>query len=194
MPLAAKYNPRRLACLGALLLGAAWLFWVSHTWGFKGDGRLRYLGPLRPSYRLTMPAIPLDKLAEYQYRFRGLPSENDMSFLLNIAGKRGRDRQELEILKTRIEASLTDSASHPVCTAFGVPGGAPWAEGQTEKWILETGPGHASFWHKNCVHFGTHHKQSYVLQVRIKDVDQEQFSYQRSREEAANFLDRTWQN
>jgi len=167
---------RNLLLAGALLIGAAWLFWLSRTWGFEGDGRLSYLGPFRPSYRLVLPAIPLDKSATYRYRFRGIPSENDMNLTLYIVGKGyvaydSKDWQELENLKTVIEVTIMDGAGI-VCSASATPGGRPYPPGDTQLWVLTGGrfsePG---YWHKNCIHFKTVRRQAYNLVIRIKDVD-----------------------
>jgi hypothetical protein len=161
---------------GAFVLGVVWLFWLSRTWGFEGDGTLSYLGPFRPSYRLTLPAIPFDKSATYQYRFLGIPSENDMNLTLYIVGKGyvaydSKDWQELENLKTVIEVTIMDGTGI-ICSASATPGGTSWPAGNTQLWVLTGGrfsePG---YWHKNCLHFGTSRKNSYNLTIRIKDVD-----------------------
>src|SRR2546428_12431071 len=56
-----------------------------HVWEFSGQGSISYLGPFRPSYRVVWPEIPLDKPSEHRYSFRGLPSEDDMSFSLELS-------------------------------------------------------------------------------------------------------------
>jgi len=165
-----KVVQRLLIVAGSLVVGA-WVFWGSHTWRFQGDGSLRYLGPIRPSYRLIFPAIPSNKPETYRYRFHGFPSERDVNFSFRVVGGTAGNRRELETTKTRIDVNLTDRDGHEVCSASGVPGGAPWAENQGGRWILETGPNDANFWHPNCVHFQTHRSAYYTLTLNLTDVD-----------------------
>lgn len=162
---------RKLFILGVVLVASGCIFWSSRTWQFQGDGRLTYLGPFRPSYELKLSAIPISKPGVYQYKFRGFPSEDDVNFSLNVDGATREQRPELDKLEIRIEASLTGQGNGEVCRAWGVPGGAPWAADQTGKWMLETGPNDASYWHPNCSHFRTKRKEPYTLVVKIADVD-----------------------
>jgi hypothetical protein len=164
---------RKLLIAATLLVVGAWVSWASHTWRFQGDGRLRYRGPLRPSYRLTLPAILSNRTGTYQYRFQGFPSEGDVNFSLGVVGGTAANRREMETLKTRIEVNLTSGDGHQVCGASGVPGGAPWAENQGGRWMLETGPNDANLWHPKCVHFQIHRRDSYTLTINLTDVDSE---------------------
>jgi hypothetical protein len=163
-------NLKRVLFAASVLVVGVFLFWSSRTWGFKGDGKLRYLGPFRPSYELKLRAIPLGQPGEYRYSFRGLPSQSDINFVLYVVGKSTKDRQELEDLKMSMEATITNGSGELLCTVSGTPGGAPWGP-ERVKWVLESGPDEAAFWHDNCVHFQTHNKPLYTLVVRIRDVD-----------------------
>ncbi len=162
-----------------LLVKASPLFagWIRsyHVWEFSGQGSISYLGPFRPSYRVVWAEIPLHKPGEYRYSFRGLPSEDNMNFSLEMPGRSNVDLlskewQQLVNLKTLIEVTLTDSSGRIVCKASATPGGAPFAPGDTQKWVLQGG-GEVAYWHRNCLHFPTRYKSSYTLAIRIKDPD-----------------------
>jgi hypothetical protein len=107
----------------------------------------------------------------FQYKFEGFPSEDDVNFSLRIVGGTAANRREFETLKARMQVNLTGSNGVRICSASGVPGGAPWDENQNGRWMLETGPNEASFWHPDCVHFRTHRSESYTLTLSIGDVD-----------------------
>lgn len=129
-----------------LLVKASPLFagWIRsyHVWEFSGQGSISYLGAFRPSYRVVWAEIPLHKPGEYRYSFRGLPSEDNMNFSLEMPGRSNVDLlskewQQLVNLKTLIEVTLTDSSGRIVCKASATPGGAPFAPGDTQKWVLQ---------------------------------------------------------
>jgi len=113
-----------------LLVKASPLFagWIRsyHVWEFSGQGSISYLGPFRPSYRVVWAEIPLHKPGEYRYSFRGLPSEDNMNFSLEMPGRSNVDLlskewQQLVNLKTLIEVTLTDSSGRIVCKASATP-------------------------------------------------------------------------
>jgi hypothetical protein len=145
------------------------LFWSSRTWGFKGDGRMTDHGPFRPSYEVKMPGIPLDQSGEYEYSFRGLPSEDDMGLRLYLTGKTNRNREELVGLRTWIDASVRDGSKGLLCSASGTLEASPFPPGKN--WVLSTGPDDAVFWNSKCNSVKTHPKQFYLLSIRIRDVD-----------------------
>ncbi len=162
---------RRKILLYALLLLLSLLsasFFLSyHTSEFTGDGIIAYFGPFRPSYRVDMPSITLDEPGEHRYSFRGLPKEDDMNFLLEVVGKTHENEPELVNLTTVIEVSLIDGKGKAICNASGMP----HREQYPNSWVLGGSGGGVEWYHGNCLHFETVRGESYVLIVRIKNVD-----------------------
>ncbi len=145
---------------------AAW-FHSYHVWQFRGQGSIMYLGPFRPSSRVTWARVPLDRGGQYQYGFRGLPTDDHMNLLLRVSGS-GETRAELKDLRTVVAISLETEEGAVVCGFEGPLGGI---SEDNPQWALESSSKRESFSHSNCIHFGMRGDEAYILRIRVRDVD-----------------------
>jgi hypothetical protein len=145
---------------------AAW-FHSYHVWQYRGQGSILYLGPFRPSYRVTWPRVPLDREGQYQYGFRGLPTEDHMNLSLRVSGT-SASREELKSLRTVVGISLETNKGALICGFEGPLGGI---SEDNPQWALESSFELQSFSHSNCIHFGMRGDEAYILRIRVKDVD-----------------------
>lgn len=159
---------------GAKVLGIALLLALVVWWlrsyrisEYRGDGKIRDSGTWSyPRYHIELGQIPLSKTGTYQFKLAGLPSEQ-MSLKLLITGKTEKDRKELAGLTTKIEATLLDDTGRTVCEAFGVP-----SDGiQENAWIFTGSDDFAAFWNKSCLEKDIHHTKSYVLIMKLSEID-----------------------
>jgi hypothetical protein len=150
----------------SILLFVACLYWLFLKWQFDGDGALRYLGPFEPSYRISMARVPLNQPGEYRYSFARLPAVEDMNFQLKVVGEGGGGLRKLEELKTRIDVNLTNGAGKGVCSVSGSL--RPSENGA--KWVILS-DGYSVIYSVDCLHFSTRPRTSYILLIRVNDVD-----------------------
>jgi hypothetical protein len=130
---------------------------------FHGDARI-WGGP-GFGYNIKMHDIPVNKLGEYVFHFRGIPN-GDMSLQLYAEGKSDQDREELTHLNVTLDAQLVDQNGQVICQGTGMP-----RDGQNEHiWVVMSGV-EAAFWHWNCVHITLTSSASYTLTLRVHDVD-----------------------
>jgi hypothetical protein len=161
-----KKSAKLVAVALLALLGIWWLgsYRISQ---YRGDGKIRDSGMWSyPRYHIDVGQIPLSKSGTYQFKLAGLPPEK-MSLELRIPEKTEKDRKELAGLTTKIEAFLLDETGQAVCVAFGVP-----SDGIQEKaWIFTGSDDFAAFWNKSCLEKDIHHTKSYVLTVKLSEID-----------------------
>jgi hypothetical protein len=145
---------------------AAW-FHSYHVWQYRGQGSILYLGPFRPSYSVTWPRVPLDREGQYQYGFRGLPTDDHMNLSLRVSGS-GDSRAELKSIRTVVAVSLVTEKGAVICGFEGPLGGI---SEDNPQWALESSSERESFSHSNCIHFGMRGDEAYLLRMRVTDVD-----------------------
>jgi hypothetical protein len=162
---------RRWLAIGAtaiiVLALWAWIPWAKYR--YHGDGTFTDSGFFSyPRYEVRFASIPLSKVGEYPYHFRGLPNE-EMTLLLSLNGGVTYDSKqwhELLSLHTKIETVLKDGRGREVCKAAGSP-----EDGNRDGiWVLTSGSGTA-FWHWKCHDVHVHPRDSYELLVRVSEVD-----------------------
>jgi hypothetical protein len=158
---------------GKVLFGGAcsflviwWLLFSYHTWAFHGDGNIHSGILFYPKHVVTFSEIPLFKTGEYQFRFKGVPSE-ELSLEFNVVGKAWNDATQLTGLNTQIQATLADDRGRVICAASG----SPTAGVEKEKWILTYTSDSAAFYNLNCLNIQFRKNTSYVLKVRLDNVD-----------------------
>lgn len=131
---------------------------------FRGNARI-WGGPVF-GYTVKMRAIPFNHPGEYLFHLRGIP-DGTMSLLLFVEGGADRDDHELTKPHTIIESLLVDGNGNIVCNFAGPP-----SEGQSgHTWALMSAYWGAAFWNWSCTHITLTHSTSYVLSLRVKDVD-----------------------
>jgi hypothetical protein len=142
------------------------LLWLADEYPylrFRGDAKFSG-GPIL-GYKIKMRPIPFNKAGEYVFHFRGMPNE-DMSLQLYAEGKSDDNREELTHLDTTLDALLVDQNDRVVCQASGMP-----RDGQNEHiWVVMSGVD-AAFWHWNCVHMPLKPSVSYILTLRVRNID-----------------------
>jgi hypothetical protein len=145
---------------------AAW-FHSYHVWQYRGQGSILYLGPFRPSYRVTWHRVPIDREGQYQYGFRGLPTDDQMNLSLRVSGS-GNSRAELKSLRTVVAISLVPEKGAVICGFEGPLGGI---SEDNPQWALESSFERESFFHSNCTDVGVRGDEAYILRIRVKEVD-----------------------
>jgi hypothetical protein len=116
----------------------------------------------------TLPSIPLDKSANYEFQFH-LRHKQNMTLVFWIHPWDGiSDRDSLIHLQTTIEVTLSDQAGGRVCEAVGPIHDSPTRSG--EDWILSAGDESAFLAHRNCFGIKLKRSEQYTLSIRISDA------------------------
>jgi hypothetical protein len=166
-----RRKPSRWLILGGavLVLSFVWVWapWEEHR--YQGDGTFTdsdfFTG--RPGCRrdaVRFAGIPLNKIGESRYHFRGLSNEY-MNLYLSVDRKvtpQSNLWHELPSLQTTIETVLSDG--HEVCKAVGKPGGAYDMNSVS---MLTKGFGNAHW----CDDIRFRASESYELTVSVKTTD-----------------------
>ncbi len=150
---------------------------------FRGDGHFSG-GPVF-GYWIRLRPIPFHQPGEYMFHLRGMPNE-EMSLQLYAEGKTGDNRSELTNLNTQLEALLVDQNGRVVCQGSGVvPKESDpcdckddckvWTDAEIEarrqkEWVLMS-DGDAAYWHENCLRVRLKPTDSYMLTLRIRNLD-----------------------
>jgi hypothetical protein len=142
------------------------LYWAFLQWQFKGDGKMSYLGPFAPSYRIVMAQIPLNRPGDYRYAFTRLPAVEDMGIIFKVAAQNRTGLGDLAKSNTALELSFLDEKGNKVCSASGTLG----ATGQAQKWVVLS-DGYSILYNVDCIHFSTRFGTSYTLVIRMKNID-----------------------
>lgn len=116
----------------------------------------------------TLPSIPLDKSANYEFQFRLRHGQNTMFFFVIHPWDGISDRDSLVHLQTKIEVSISDHAGSRVCEAVGLIYDSPTRS--REDWILSASDYWASLAHRNCNFIKLKRSELYTLSIRIRDA------------------------
>jgi hypothetical protein len=146
---------------------------------FRGDGQFSG-GPVF-GYWIRLKAIPFGQAGEYNFHFRGMPSE-EMSLQLYTDGE--YNRSALTNLSTQLEAVLTDQNGRAVCAGAGVvpkegqpcddckiPTDKEIEARRQKEWVLMSAPNEAAYYHVNCLNMRLRPSDSYTLKLRVLAVD-----------------------
>lgn len=153
--------------IGIILCLIAWSPW--NSWRYRGDAKFSDGGFFAyPRYVLTFSEMPLYKDGEYQFRFKGVPSE-EMTLMLYVKGSDGRmaERPRLTNLPASIDAALTDTHGKHVCRASG----RPKDSNEDGIWVLMSGA-EAAYWHWQCNDILMRSNESYNLVIRVSSAGQ----------------------
>ncbi|MGB7282916.1 MAG: hypothetical protein WBE13_11690 [Candidatus Acidiferrum sp.] len=119
---------------------------------------------------LTLPSIPLDKTAHYEFQFRLRHRQNVMlSFWIHPWDGMSQ-RDSLTHLQTVIEVSITDHAGRIVCEAAGLIHDDGSIMRDRGMWILDGSAESASLVNWNCSDIKLRRSELYALSIRIRDA------------------------
>jgi hypothetical protein len=161
----AKAPGRITLTVRALIPTTAFLALILTSWG----ARSATVTLLDKEYS-PVKNVPLNMPGEYVFHFR--PEKNqEMTLLLEVQRSRGEpDRQKLTNLQLTIEATVQNQTGRTVCHAVGSPKNDVGADG-ADNWVLMTIGDEAAFWKRNCAEMKLNHSESYLVTIRVRDVD-----------------------
>jgi len=166
-------NGRRRAWLTALtvtIVGLVVMWLVSyHRFELRGAVGLRDSGFFSyPRYHVQLGSVPLWQAGEYEFKVRGLPP-SPLDLRLQVSDYTNANRDELTTLSTNVAVWMMESPGKQVCEGAGSLSDARTRERST--WALASSSSQASFWHSGCLQLSTSRFKTYVVRVRISDVD-----------------------
>lgn len=166
--------PRKTKALLTIVVGAvaAIAMWTWSPWirlRYKGDGTFADQGfASYPRYSLTFADIPLYKVGEYHYHFKGAPDER-MGLRLYVRGRKVNtmpERAPLENLPVTIEAVLADDAGHVSCKVSGRPS----PSNEPGVWVLMSSDS-AAYWQYGCNEVQVDPHRAYDLTIQVINVE-----------------------
>jgi hypothetical protein len=131
---------------------------------FEGDGAITDRGfwSFRPRYRVELrPNISLATPDRRQFRFRGLPPD-PLSLFLVIQDSAGHEYEQLRVLSTSVDLTLSGHSGTEVCRAVG----------PLRDWKLMWSSGRdRAYWQRQCTELRLQSREWYTLTVAVSDVD-----------------------
>jgi len=119
---------------------------------------------LRPRYRAELQPVSLNRSAEQQYVFSGLPSES-FSLNLSVSSPEPNTTHAAPNPQTRLSVVLTDAAGKALCSADGtIDGGRNIWE---KTWIVATSANSAYLWTPKCMDMPISRGKEYRLIIRV---------------------------
>jgi hypothetical protein len=147
---------------------------------FKGPAAVTDTGAFS-YYRyhfLFYPKLPLRQKGDQTYQFRGVPTD-EMAVSFAIVPFDSSQVDLLESLTTVLSAEMRDENGNLICSASGPLSESLRGTSVKDKhgkwtdshWILGHNGTYGSFWSAACTDIRMEHRRSYVLKVKLDQID-----------------------
>jgi hypothetical protein len=121
------------------------------------------------------PKLPLRQTGDQTYSFRGVPTD-EMTLSFAVEPFNPSQMEILKSLTTVLSAELHDDAGNLVCSSSGPLSEALHGESVKDEhgqWTVSHWglAGEGYFWNGACTDIKLHHRRSYVLRVKLDQID-----------------------